>query len=278
MRPLELGSVSYSYEDGTVALKDVSFTLDDGEKLAVIGPNGAGKSTLLQLIAGFRTPFQGSVTIDGQAMTEKNADVLRRRIGLLFQDPDDQLFMPTVREDVAFGPANLKLDDPDGRALLALRSMGVEHLADRRPHRLSHGMKKRVAIAGVLAMDPKVLLLDEPTSGLDPRSRLELLRTLKGMKQSMVIATHDLEAAAEVADKVMVLNVSPVRTGAMSEIVKDVEVLRDAGLEPPQVTRLFAEMERRGLGPEHMPVTVEQAAAQFEAVVEREAKGRRPRR
>ncbi|MCU0859078.1 MAG: energy-coupling factor ABC transporter ATP-binding protein [Thermoplasmata archaeon] len=271
MKALEIKGLAYAYEDGTVALKDIHLEVDEGEKIAIIGPNGAGKSTLLHLIAGFRMPFEGTVKVMGSLLDESGADKARRSLGLLFQDPDDQLFMPTVAEDVEFGPRNLGLDDPEGRALRALRSVGAEHLAPRRPHRLSHGMKKRVAIAGILAMDPTVLLLDEPTAGLDPRSRRELVELMRAMDRTMLIATHDLDAVAEVVDRAVVLDVSPVMEGGMADLISRREELAKVGLEVPQVTRLFDRIAGMGYPVEDIPVTMDQAAAELTKVVDREA-------
>lgn len=275
MKALEVKGLSFSYEDGTPALKCVDLDVEEGEKVAVVGPNGAGKSTLLHLIAGFRAPFQGTVRVMDDLLEERTADSVRRHIGLLFQDPDDQIFMPTVEEDVAFGPVNLGMDAVEERVLRALRSVSAEDLAKRKPHRLSHGMKKRVAIAGVLAMEPDVLLLDEPTAGLDPRSRSGLIGTLKGMRRTMLIATHDLEAAGEVADRVVLLNGSVVFDGRLSNLMAKEDVLEAAGLEPPQVSRLFRRLSAMGYGTAGVPVTLDQGAAEAVRVIERErAKGR----
>lgn len=272
MRPLEIESLGFSYEDGTVALENVSLSLERGEKVAIVGPNGAGKSTLLHLIAGFRMPFTGKVLIDSQTLTESSADDLRKMVGLLFQDPDDQIFMPTVEEDVAFGPRNLRLDDIDGRVSKGLRSAGVETLAKRKPHKLSYGMKKRVAIAGIMAMDPNILLLDEPTSGLDPRARSGLIKLLKGMDRSMLIATHDLEAAAEIVDRAVVLNVGILMEGTMRDLVMSRDVLERAGLEIPPVSRLFSVLGSMGYSVDALPVSMDQAVAQLSKVIDREGR------
>lgn len=272
MRPLEIESLGFSYEDGTVALENVSLSLERGEKVAIVGPNGAGKSTLLHLIAGFRMPFTGKVLIDSQTLTESSADELRKMVGLLFQDPDDQIFMPTVEEDVAFGPRNLRLDDIDGRVSKGLRSAGVETLAKRKPHKLSYGMKKRVAIAGIMAMDPNILLLDEPTSGLDPRARSELIKLLKGMDRSMLIATHDLEAAAEIVDRAVVLNVGILMEGTMRDLVMSRDVLERAGLEIPPVSKLFSVLGSMGYSVDALPVSMDQAVAQLSKVIDREGR------
>jgi cobalt/nickel transport system ATP-binding protein len=272
VRPLEIESLGFSYEDGTVALDNVSLSLERGEKVAIVGPNGAGKSTLLHLIAGFRMPFTGKVLIDSQTLTESSADDLRKMVGLLFQDPDDQIFMPTVEEDVAFGPRNLRLDDIDGRVSKGLRSAGVETLAKRKPHKLSYGMKKRVAIAGIMAMDPNILLLDEPTSGLDPRARSGLIKLLKGMDRSMLIATHDLEAAAEIVDRAVVLNVGILMEGTMRDLVMSRDVLERAGLEIPPVSKLFSVLGSMGYSVDALPVSMDQAVAQLSKVIDREGR------
>lgn len=272
MRFLDVRKVNFTYDDGTAALKNVSFTVAEGEKVAIVGPNGAGKSTLLHLVAGFRTPFEGEVLISGQQLNESSADDLRRQIGVLFQDPDDQVFMPTVEEDVAFGPRNLKMDDIPGRVTRALRSAGIEHLAKRKPHRLSYGTKKRVAIAGTLAMDPRILLLDEPTSGLDPRSRSELISLLRSMDRTMLIATHDLEAAAEIVDRAIVLNESIVMEGSMRELVLAKEILERTGLEVPPISKLFGVLSSMGYPVEDLPVSMNQAVAELTRVIDREGR------
>jgi cobalt/nickel transport system ATP-binding protein len=272
VKPLEIRHLEFAYEDGTIALRNLSTSLDEGEKVAVVGPNGAGKSTLLHLIAGFRMPFAGEVSIGGKVLTESNADDLRRQVGLLFQDPDDQIFMPTVEEDVAFGPRNLALDDIGGRVSKGLRSSGIENLAKKRPHNLSYGMKKRVAIAGILAMDPAILLLDEPTSGLDPRARAELITLLKRMDKTMLIATHDIEAAAEISDRALVLNTDVVMQGTLTELIMSKDVLEMNGLEMPSVSKLFAILESMGYDVESLPISMDQAAAELTKVIDREGR------
>lgn len=272
MVALETMNLGFSYDDGTVALKDIDLVLQDGEKVAVVGPNGAGKSTLIHLIAGFRMPFTGRARVSGTELRRDTADDIRKRIGVLFQDPDDQIFMPTVEEDVAFGPRNLKLNDIEGRVQRGLRAAGIEHLRKRSPHRLSYGMKKRVAIAGLLAMDPEILLLDEPTSGLDPRSRAEFIKLLKSMKRTMLIATHDLEAAAEIVDWAVVLNVGVVMKGTMRELVTARETLEATGLEIPPVSKLFRALDAMGYPVESLPVSMDQAVSELTRVIDREGR------
>lgn len=270
MKVLEVAGLTFAYEDGTPALRDVNLVMEEGEKVAVIGPNGAGKSTLLHAVAGFRMPFQGTVKVMGELLAERSADTVRRRIGLLFQDPDDQIFMPTVEEDVAFGPLNLSLGSIEDRVAKALRSTSIEDLAKRKPHRLSHGMKKRVAIAGVLAMEPDLLLLDEPTAGLDPRSRSGLVELLRNMKKTMLIATHDLEAAAEIVDRVVLLNGNVMFDGGLSGLMAQDALLDSAGLEPPQVSRLFKRLKAMGYERCGVPVTLDQGVAEAVRLAERE--------
>ena len=270
MKVLETSHVTFAYDDGTTALKDLTISVDEGEKVAILGPNGAGKSTLLHLLAGFRMPFEGKVLICGKRLEQANADMVRRDLGLLFQDPDDQLFMPTVEEDVAFGPKTLKLDDIEGRVKRGLRSTGTEHLSKRRPHRLSHGMKKRAAIAGILAMDPRVLLLDEPTSGLDPKSRSELVELLRSMDRTMLIATHDLESAAEIVDRAIVLNAGVIKEGTIRDIVTDSRIMDEAGLELPPVSKVFRRIASMGYPVEDIPVSVDRAVTELTRVVETE--------
>ncbi|MGQ9587044.1 MAG: energy-coupling factor ABC transporter ATP-binding protein [Thermoplasmata archaeon] len=272
MKALQLEKVGYVYDDGTLALRNVTFSVERGGKFAVIGPNGAGKSTLLHLIAGFRMPFSGSVTVGGLGLKEDTADEVRRRLGFLFQDPDDQIFMPTVEEDVAFGPRNLALDDVDGRVKRGLASTGISGLEKRAPHRLSYGMRKRVAIAGVMAMDPEVLLLDEPTSGLDPRSRTDLIRLLRGMDRTMLIATHDIEAAAEIVDRALVLNIEMITEGTMKELVMAHGVFDRAGLEIPPVSKLFRILESMGYPVDSLPVSMDQAEAELTKVIDRDGR------
>jgi cobalt/nickel transport system ATP-binding protein len=272
MNLLEISGLGFAYPDGTVALRDVTLSIERGEKVAVVGPNGAGKSTLLQLIAGFRMPFTGRVAVSGKELRESSSDEIRRDLGLLFQDPDDQIFMPTVEEDVAFGPRNLDMDDIEERVLRGLRSAGIEKLAKRQPHKLSYGMKKRVAIAGVIAMDPKVLLLDEPTSGLDPRSRMELIKLLRGMDRTMLIATHDLEAAAEIVDRAIVLNECVVMEGTLRDLVMAKDVVESAGLELPPISRLFKVLDAMGYPIDSLPVSMDQAVAELTMVMDRNGK------
>ena len=260
MKAVKVENLHYAYDDGTRAVEGVSFEVEMGEKVAILGPNGAGKSTLLLILMGLLTPQSGKVFIQGREMNAKTAAELRRHIGLVFQDPDDQLFMPRVWDDVAFGPMNMQLSEEEvsRRVKEALRSTGMSGYEDRMPHRLSQGEKKRIAIAGVLAMDPEILLLDEPTSDLDPAARSQLIELLKGLDQTVLIATHDIEAAIQTTQRAVVINKKKLAEGPYSEIFADEEVLRLSKLRPPALQELFLDLRRGGLDVK-VPLTREEA-------------------
>jgi len=267
---LETRGLSYAYPDGVRALDGLDFAVDVGEKIAVIGSNGAGKSTLLELLAGFHFPFEGEVRILDEALTKENAARVRRHLGLVFQDPDDQVFMPRVWDDVAFGPKNLGW--PAERVAEAvkrtLRELEIEDLQDRAPHRLSHGQKKRVAIAGVLAMEPEVLLLDEPLSGLDNRSRRDLVARLAAFDRTMVLTTHSVEEVAWFVDRLVVLGGRKLAEGPPREILAQEDMLASAGLEIPPVTRLLRALGGLGLSIDPLPLSVEDAFERLAAILD----------
>ena len=257
--------LGYRYEDGTTALEDLDLAIQQGDRVAILGPNGAGKSTLLELLMGFHFPYRGSVEIFGEQLTKRNADTLRRRLGILFQDPDDQIFLPRVWDDVAFGPLNMKLDggEIERRVEKALNVSGIADLRDRVPHRLSYGQKKRVAIAGVLALDPDVLLLDEPTGGLDPGSRVELIRTVNGLDKTIVVATHDVEAAVMMTDRAVVIHGHKLAEGDFRQILSDHALLDRANLSVPAITHLFQVLDSLGYPYEELPLEIEEAVEQI---------------
>lgn len=226
----------FSYPDGTAALRTVSFSIHHGESVAVIGANGAGKSTLLQQLNGCLTPTSGEVRIGDFPVSSRTLHEVRRTVGMVFQDPDDQLFMPTVFDDVAFGPRNLGLppETVEQRVLTALQAVGAGHLAAKPPYRLSCGEKKRVAIATVLAMDPAILVMDEPTAGLDPFARREVIRLLKEFSHTRIITSHDLDMVAEVCERVLVMHGGEIRAdGTVQEIFANSGLLAECRLEPP---------------------------------------------
>lgn len=243
---IDVRSLSYAYSSGQTALTEISFTVVAGSRTAVVGPSGAGKSTLLMHLNGLlpeplpREAALASVFIDGVALTKKSASGIRRQVGFLFQDPDDQLFCPTVREDVAFGPLNLGLnrDEVLARVESSLQQVGLAGYEYRSPLQLSVGEKRRVCLAGVLACQPDVLALDEPFSNLDPRARRSLIQILRDFPGSQVIATHDLDLVVELCDQVIVLDEGQVRAaGAVREILSDAPLMERHGLEVPYQLR-----------------------------------------
>ena len=233
---ISVRDLGFAYPDGTQALDGVSFEAGHGEAIAVVGANGAGKSTLLLHLNGLLTPQRGSVDIGGIPVAKGTLPEIRRTVGMVFQDPDDQLFMPTVAEDVGFGPLNLGLP-PEGvadRVAAALARVGAEHLAERPPYRLSGGEKRAVAIATVLAMEPNVLVMDEPSSGLDPRARRRLLGLLQGFEHTRIVATHDLDFAAELCPRTIVMGDGRVLADRPTvDVFRDDELLETASLERP---------------------------------------------
>jgi cobalt/nickel transport system ATP-binding protein len=239
---ISVQEVQYAYPDHTLALQGATFLITHGESVALIGGNGAGKSTLLSLLVGIVFPTAGSITIGGKKLTHKTAIEVRRRIGMVFQNPDDQLFMPTVYDDVAFGPLNMGLSPEQTKRSVseALTTVGAANLSHRSSHRLSIGEKRAVSIASVLAMTPDILLMDEPTSGLDPWSRRQLIGLLLNFGHTRIIATHDLDFAMDVCQRTLVLqNGRVVADGPTDEIMRNKELLESCRLEPPLRLQLF---------------------------------------
>jgi cobalt/nickel transport system ATP-binding protein len=231
---IEVHNLSFAYPGGPPVLRDVSFIIAPGEKVALIGPNGAGKSTLILHLNGILRGA-GSVQVAHLEIGDSNLGQVRAAVGLVFQDPDDQLFSPTVGEDVAFGP--LHMGYPAGevreRVAQALSAVGLSGFEKRLSHHLSGGEKKRVAIATVLSMDPEILVLDEPSPGLAPRSRRKLIRLLLELPQTMLISTHDLALVAEVCPRTLVLDGGRLLgDGATQDILGDAALMAEHGLEP----------------------------------------------
>ncbi len=233
---LEARSLYFSYPDGHEAVKNVSFTIYHGESVGLIGANGAGKSTLLMLLVGLLFPGQGEVLVGDVRLTKKTLSAIRQRLGFVFQNPDDQLFMPTVYDDVAFGPRNYGLDEDEVKIRVekALEMVGIPHLKDRPPFKLSGGEKRVAAIASVLSMQPDILIMDEPTSALDPKSRRRVITLLKNFGHTKIIASHDLDMVLEACKRVIVLKEGEiVADGITEEILCDKELLESCGLEIP---------------------------------------------
>lgn len=233
---LAVRDLHFAYPDGRAALQGIELEVARGERVAVLGPNGAGKTTLALHLNGIHASHAGAVAVGGLELAEDNLAEIRRRVGLVFQDPDDQLFMPTVSDDVAFGPANLGLrgDELAARVAEALGAVEAAQLADRAPHHLSGGERRRVAIATVLAMRPDVLVLDEPSSGVDPAGRRELVTTLQALDITQLIITHDLPFALELCERAVIMDQGRVvADGPTSEILSDGALLRAHRLEMP---------------------------------------------
>lgn len=253
--------VKFTYPAGVSALKGVSLEIRHGERVALLGPNGSGKSTLILLIAGLLMPNKGEIKVFGELTTSKNFQKFRSRIGVVFQDPDDQLFNPSVIEDIEYGPKNLKLPEEDikERSAHVLDKMGIEHLKDRPPHRLSFGEKKKVSLATALVLKPELLILDEPTANLDLVSRRGLLDTLNELNKAgttIIVSTHDVEALPELADRIIVINHGAMLgEGRTSEVLQDLKLLGSAGLELPAIAKLFSELKAAGLVKE-VPITI----------------------
>lgn len=233
---LQVQDLHFAYPDGHVALRGVSFNLCSGDKVALVGPNGAGKSTLMLHLNGILTSKQGSLTVAGLPLNEHNLPLIRAAVGLVFQNPDDQLFSPTVFEDVAFGPLHMGLPEAEVRrrvddALEAVRMSAYKH---RLSHHLSVGEKKRIAIATVLSMSPQLLVLDEPSAGLDPRARRTLIHLLRDLPITMLVSTHDLAMVRELFPRTIVMdNGQIVADGLTHDILSNPDFLEAHGLEMP---------------------------------------------
>ncbi len=233
---LEIKNLSFSYPNGYQALKNVTLSVGPDERVALVGPNGAGKSTLMLHLNGLLRSTSGQVYVGGLPVAEEHLGQIRAWVGLVFQNPDDQLFSPRVFDDVAFGPLHMGLDEEEvrRRSMEALAAVGMSDYADHISHHLSLGQKKRVSIATVLSMDPKILVLDEPTAGLDPRARRSLINLLTGMQCTMLVATHDMRMVQELFPRTIVLDEGcVVADGPTNQILSDEALLQAHGLEKP---------------------------------------------
>lgn len=268
---LSTKNLSYTYPDGTHALKNINMEIYKGQKVAIMGSNGAGKSTLFSHFNGLTKPTSGHVEVDGKAIKYDRDTLLevRQKVGIVFQDPNDQLFAPTVKEDVAFGPMNLGLDyeEVERRVDEALTMVGMEQYMDKTPHHLSGGQQKRVAIAGIIAMRPEIMILDEPTAGLDPEGVekvLDILDNLNKEGMSIVISSHDIEMVNEFAEKIFVLNNGEIlESGDKHEIFSNKELLKKAHLKAPITTEILYTLKEKGYNVDTTKISIDEVVEEI---------------
>lgn len=271
---IKIENLTHIYMPGSpfekVALKDINLTIDDNDFVALIGHTGSGKSTLIQHLNGLLSPTKGKIYIDGIDITEKNVKLvdIRKKVGLVFQYSEYQLFEETIEKDIEFGPKNLGLSDEEihQRVVKAMEMVGLdyEEYKDKSPFDLSGGQKRRVAIAGVIAMNPKTLILDEPTAGLDPKGRDDILAQIKKLHDdygmTIILVSHSMEDVANIADKVIVMNNGSVELqGPIDTVFKEVEKLESIGLGVPQVTYLMLKLKALGFDVSDGIYTIKQA-------------------
>src|SRR4030065_471436 len=265
-----LENLSHKYSDGTLALNEVSLSFDKGDRIALLGTNGSVKTTLLYHLNGVLKPTSGKIYYEDKPLQydSKSLLELRKRVGFVFQDPNDQLFAPTVKQDVAFGPLNLGQPPEQVKKIVdeALRTVGMAEFSEKPPHFLSLGQKKRVALAGVLAMQPEVIIMDEPTSNLDPRATSEILHLLLQLNReagiTLLLSTHDVDMVPLFGNKLYILNKGElVSAGSTQELFSNTEMIRSVNLRSPRITHLFEVLKKENnlpIGPE-LPLTIREA-------------------
>lgn len=269
---LSVKNLSYVYPDGTHALKNVNMAIEKGQKVAIMGPNGAGKSTLFSHFNGLTEPTSGYLELEDKKMEyDKNSLLeIRQKVGVVFQDPNDQLFAPTVKEDVAFGPMNLGLDyeEVEKRVDEALEMVGMKDYKDKTPHHLSGGQQKRVAIAGIVAMRPEIMILDEPTAGLDPQGVDKVLNILNKLNEegmTIVISSHDIEMVNSFAEKIFVLNEGEIiDSGDTHQIFSNKELLKQAHLKAPITTEILYALKEKGYSVDTTKITLNEIISEIE--------------
>lgn len=268
---LSTENLSFTYPDGTQALKNINIEIEKGEKVAIIGPNGAGKSTLFSHFNGLTEPTSGCVKIEGKTISFEKDELLkvRQKVGIVFQDPNDQLFAPTVKEDIAFGPMNLGLNygEVEKRVEDALKMVGMENYEDKTPHHLSGGQQKRIAIAGIIAMKPEIMILDEPTAGLDPdgvEKVLNIMNQLNKEGMTLIISSHDIDMISKYADKIFILyNGEIIESGNKNKIFSDMELLKKAHLRTPITTEILYNLKESGLNVNTEKISVKDTCAEI---------------
>ena len=268
---LETKDLTFTYPDGTQALKKVNIQIKKGEKIAIMGPNGAGKSTLFSHFNGLTEPTSGHVEVAGEKIIFEKDKLLevRQKVGIVFQDPNDQLFAPTVKEDVAFGPMNLGLEheEVERRIEESLKMVGMEGFEEKTPHHLSGGQQKRVAIAGIIAMRPEIMILDEPTAGLDPEGVDKVLKILNDLNKegiSIIISSHDIEMVSHFAEKIFILyNGEIIDSGDKQKIFSNKELLKKAHLKAPVTTEILYKLKENGLDVDCQKITVDETVKEI---------------
>jgi len=233
---LQINDLNFSYPDGYEALKNINLEINKGDTLGVLGPNGAGKTTFILHLNGVLGNLDDSIYINNLSINEENLKKIREKVGIVFQDPDDQLFMPTVLEDVMFGPKNFGYtnEEAESKAIEALEKVKMKEFLNKPPHHLSFGQKRKVAIASVIAINPELIVLDEPSSNLDPASRRELIEILKNLDVTIILVTHDLPMALEICDESIILNNGEIKTRDKTySILTNEKVMKENRLELP---------------------------------------------
>ncbi|MDD3408726.1 ATP-binding cassette domain-containing protein [Methanobrevibacter acididurans] len=264
---LETQDLTFTYPDGTRALKNINMSINKGEKVAVMGANGAGKSTLFSHFNGLSQPTSGIVKINGEEMKydKKSLLKIRQKVGVVFQNPDDQLFAPTVQEDVAFGPMNLGLDlnEVDKRVEKSLKMVGMEGFEEKPPHHLSGGQQKRVSIAGIIAMDPELMIIDEPTAGLDPQGVDQVLTILNHLNEkgmTLLVSSHNVELITEFANKIFIVHDGEIiNEGSTNDVFSNHEILKKAHLRPPKASEILHKLQKEGLNVQPNKLTTQEA-------------------
>jgi cobalt/nickel transport system ATP-binding protein len=277
VKAIETINLSHTYPDGTKAIEKINFSLEKGKNIAILGPNGAGKSTLLHHFNGLLMPTNGIVNVLGKEVTKENLDEIRQKVGLVFQDPDDQLFARTVALDVAFGPTNLKLPSAEieQRVNWAIEVTDLKGLENKSPSNLSGGQKRRASIAGVLAMKPDIIILDEPMSNLDPKTSSKVLKLLmqlnKELGLTLIIATHDVDLVPLFADEICILNKGQIVMQAPpKEVFGQAALLRSVDLRLPRITHLFEILNKEDSlrGDKQYPLTIGEARREILELLE----------
>ncbi|MCM1985583.1 MULTISPECIES: energy-coupling factor ABC transporter ATP-binding protein [Methanococcoides] len=271
---ISITDLNYSYPDGTKALDNVNIEIEQGEKIVIMGPNGAGKTTLFLHLNGVIRAEQDNVKIFGNNIGSMKTEDRIREVGVVFAEPDDQLFMSTVYDDIAFGPLNMGLseEEVDRRVKKALATVGLEGFEDKVPHHMSFGQKKKAALAAVLSMEPRVLVLDEPTANLDPKSRADLIRVINDLNKNhgitTVIAMHDINALSELADRVYVLNRSIVAEGPTRDIFSDHVLVKENNLDAPDIFKFFKILKCFGGDCDQTPMSIDESVKELTQAIE----------